>query len=155
MIILAFLILFVVCEAKHFSRSMFIEQTRNIYLASLIITILLYTKVWFIVYDLLIIEEFLVILTKAVKLINNEIENSERINSRVYNRMIQKKYVIIVRMYKLVQRMVNIFNDMGITQLATLLAIKSYLMGDFYWISLVTMHNRIPMRVTYSKLKCN
>lgn len=150
-IIVSFVIIYAFCEANHFYRSMNIEQTRNIYLTFFIITIILYTKVWFIVHHLLIIDECLVILIKAMKFINQEIENNDRMNSKVYNKMTHDKYLAVIKLYKLVQKMVGIFNDVGFPQLVILLAIKLYLMGDFYWISLVTMHNRIRMAVTYGK----
>lgn len=151
-IIVTFVAIYAICESNHFYRSMNIEQTRNIYLSFLIITIVLYTKVWFIVHHLLIIDECLVILIKAMKFINHEIENNDRMDSKVYNQMTHDKYLAVIKLYKLVQKMVGIFNDVGFSQLVILLAIKLYLMGDFYWISLVTMHNRIRMAVTYSKI---
>ena len=156
-IILVFVIIYAACESNNFYRSMFIEQTRNIYLTFLIITIILYAKVCFIVHCLLIIEECLVILIKAMKFINKELENNERMNSKVYDKIIHEKYSAVIKLYNLVQKMVAIFNDIGVPQLVILLAIKLYLMGDFYWISLVTMHNRIRMTVSYGKTNnyCN
>ena len=150
-IIVSFVVFYIQCEMNHFYRSMNIEQTRNIYLSFFIITIVLYAKVWFIVHRLLIINECLVILIKAMKFINEELANNDKLDSKVFNKMIHDKYLAVIKLYKLVQKMVGIFNDLGFPQLVILLAIKLYLMGDFYWISLVTMHNRIRMAVTYSK----
>ncbi|CAG9802010.1 unnamed protein product [Chironomus riparius] len=151
-IIVSFMVIYILCEINNFYRSMKIEQTRNIYFCFFIITILLYSKVWFIVHRLLIINECLVILIKAMQFINQELANNDKLDSKVYNKMIHDKYLAVINLYKLVQKMVGIFNDLGFPQLVILLAIKLYLMGDFYWISLVTMHNRIRMAVTYTLL---
>lgn len=152
LIVVGFLISSLLFESHHFIRAIQIEQARNIYLTTLISIIIMFTKFWFIARHLLTIEECLVIVKKSMILINQEVDNNSKINSKVYDKIVHKNYTNVIRMYKTVQKMVKTVNALGISQLTIFLAFKLYLTGDFYWIALVTMHNKIKMAVTYGTI---
>lgn len=148
-IFMMFVVIAILCETHHGVRAMFVDQTRNIYLTTMVITIILYNKVWFIVYHMLVIEEYLVIIKNTMKIISQDLVDNSRLQSVAYDKIIHSKYLTVIKMYKQVQRLVGIFNSLGAAQLTVFLAIKLFLTGDFYWIALVTMHNRINMNVTF------
>ena len=65
--------------------------------------------------------------------------------------MLERKFLMLIEIYEYVQGMIFIFNKSAIAQLTIFLGIKFYLMGDFYWIALITMHEQIKLIATYGK----
>ncbi|KAG5684555.1 hypothetical protein PVAND_013780 [Polypedilum vanderplanki] len=151
-IVIGYIIAFIICELKRFFHSMFAEQARNFAIVFLFVTILIQIKVWHIVYQMLIIEKFLLIIQKLMKQINHNIYENLEFNLVTYNKAIRRRYKKVIELYKIMQHLVELLNKIGIPQLTIFLTIKLFLMGEFYWIALVTMHEQIQMNVTYTLL---
>jgi uncharacterized membrane protein len=149
-IAIGFAIFYVIFEANKFFKYMFNKQTKNVAFFFLVFATIIYSEIWRIVHQMLIIQEYLLIIKKLMKQINNDIHDNLEINLRDYNAIIHRKYTKVIMMYGLVQHMVALFNKFGVSQMTVFLATKLYLIGEFYWIALVTMHNRIRIGVTYS-----
>lgn len=146
-----FWVLFILSEIGVFYISMRTYQSRNIYFVFLSTTIILYAKVGYIVYDLLSFKIFL----NEAKIIANSFKDgfecSERLKSFVYDNMLEEKFLMLIEIYEHVQEMILIFNKSATAQLTIFLGMKFYLMGDFYWIALITMHEQIKLIATYGK----
>lgn len=146
-----FWILFVLSELGFFYISMRTFQSRNIYFVFLSTTILLYVKVGYIVYDLISFKVFLSETRSIAVFLKDEFDCSEKLKSYVYDKMLEEKFLMLIEIYQGIQGMINVFNSSAIAQLTIFLGIKFYLMGDFYWIALISMHEQIKLIATYGE----
>ncbi|KAG5684556.1 hypothetical protein PVAND_013781 [Polypedilum vanderplanki] len=149
-IIFNFLIIYTIFESKKFIHSMYNVQTKNINFLFVVTAVIVYSKTWHIIYQMLIIEEYLLIIIKPLKQINQEIYDNLQLNLKIYNEIIHQKYTKIIKMYQQIQHLVSLFNAIGVPQLTIFIVTKLFLISEFYWIALVTMHEQIRIGVTYS-----
>jgi hypothetical protein len=146
-----FLLFFTICDMRLLMTSLKVTQSQNIYFIFIITSLLMYVKVAHLVYQMLIIKKVLEHLRKIIKSTNKEAECADKLKSRVYDRMLENKLLKITELYGCVQNMTKIFNKIGFTQFIIFQSIKFHLTGDFYWISLVTMHSQIKQIATFGK----
>lgn len=147
-----FWIFFFLCEIGFFFTSMRTPQSKNIYFLFLITTIILYVKVGYIIYDLISFKIFLRELRNIARKIREDFECSEKLKSHAYDEIVAKNFLNLIEIYKNIQKMIEIFNKAAISQFTIFLSMKFYLMGDFYWIALITMHEQIKLIATYGKI---
>lgn len=148
-----FWVFFILSELGFCYISMRTFQSRNTYFVFLGTTIFLYVKVGYIVYDLICFKVFLSEARIIAVYLKDEFECSEKLNSYVYDKILEQKFLMLIEIYNCIQQMILIFNKSAIAQLTLFLGIKFYLMGDFYWIALITMHEQIKLIATYGELK--
>lgn len=146
-----FTFFFMVCEFKYFTVAMQSTQARNIYFVFTLSSILMYCKVAFIFHDLIIFKYYIQEIRKICLDTLKNFECSEKLKSYHYDKILLNKFQNVVKLYQHLQKMICIFNESAYGLLAIFLGMKLYLMGDFYWIALVTMHTQIKMLMTYSK----
>lgn len=151
-IALFFCFFFALSELGYFYISMRTLQSRNIYFIFLTTTIVLYIKVAYIIIELISYKYFLKEVNEIAISLSENFECSDKLKSFIYDRIVLERFLLTIRIYKNIHEMIEVFNKSSITLLTFFLCIKFYLMGDFYWIALITMHQQIKMIASYGKI---
>lgn len=152
-ICISFVLFYSFCDSRVLIISLRTYQSRNIHFLFTFASIFLFTKIAQVVYQLITIETFLSYLNKILSPIQEELKQADRLKSSVYDRILEEKFLKVFKLYECIQSMTGIFNKSAHEQFVIFQSLKFYLTGDFYWISLVTMHSQIKTIATYGKFK--
>lgn len=151
-IILCFLLFYIICDTRLLTISLRVLQTRNIYFLSMSTTVFLYMKVAHLVFQMLTINTFLENLHKVIKSMQEELDCAEKLKSRIYDKIVENKYLKIIELYACIEKITVTFNQIGFTQFLIFQSLKFYMTSDFFWICLVTMHSRIKLKATFGEI---
>lgn len=151
-ICICFSIFYAMCDLRLLMISLRVTQSQNMYFIFIITSIFCYMKVAHLVYQMLIIKKFLEHLRKIIKSIQEEDKCAKILKSYVYDKIVENNFLKIIKLYECIQEMTKKFNQIGFTQFIIFQSIKFYLTGDFYWVSLVTMHTQIKQIATFGKV---
>jgi hypothetical protein len=127
------------CEFYFISFTIGDAQATNFYIFNIPIWIIIHLKVSHLLFYMLKIEKSLKTIRVLVKSINKDIESNKILNSKVFCKIINRKLNALLKLYEIVHKICACFNASNISQLAIFLAMKFFLMADFYWIAFVTM----------------
>jgi hypothetical protein len=149
-----FLVTYFACEFAYFIHSLYGDsQSFLFYFSFLVPTILFDIKSFQLVFYMMLFRSQLDILTSLMENLNEEIADNQRLKSKVYDKIIRKKFHQIISMHQQVVEIIDNFNSsIGFSQLGIVLVLKFYLKGDFYWISFVFLHKRINNQSVFGEL---